>query len=187
MTLEIAAQTAPTSEPDARRCSFMRDDGTRCNGWRVHGEELCAGHLGKGVAASPEAARAAQKQGARRRSEMLAKARKRPEDAYREALYANAEEIANRLAEIAMHGEPSEAIRAAEVLTSRVLGKPTDRHEVVAKVPETLQELEGMSRAELEAILAELELERGGSLQLELTETVDPPLTAYSEPSDTSQ
>ena len=49
----VNGQRSPSVHP--RSCEHVGADGSRCRGWKVKGERLCAGHLGRGVAANPAA------------------------------------------------------------------------------------------------------------------------------------
>ena len=128
--------------------------GEQCAGFAVHGENLCAGHLGRGVAAGGDVAREAQRQGAARRSAMLQERKRRPQDVYAEALNAHAEAMSERLVKIATDQASSDAdaLRAIEALNSRVLGRPRELLETVTK-PEEVQRMEEMTDAELWAAL----------------------------------
>ena len=158
----IADGEAGEALVDPRRCTHVKDDGTRCKGWKMSGSDFCAGHtLGFGRGSDPREAAsksaAVRKGHAQARSEALQAARRRPQDVYRAALVEHAEELAARLLDIARNGSDSDALRAVEALNSRVLGRPTERVEVQAEVPETVEALRRMSSAERMALLGQLE------------------------------
>lgn len=166
----MTADALPTGELetqlDPRHCSFLREDGTQCKGWKVKGEELCAGHLGLGIAEDPEAyGKAGAAASAEVRQERAEERRRTPQEAFRAALVLHAEQLAGELVRIATSGESdADRLRAIEALSSRVLGKPTEKVEHTVSIPRTVEELEQLSDAELDAIIAQAELERGGSL-----------------------
>lgn len=147
--------------PDERRCIHVypegEKEGQRCVGWALREQEarLCAGHAGLGIAASPEAARAAQALGAERRSEEASAAKKTPIQVYRDALRVNAEKLSARLLEIAANGNDSDSLRAIEQLTSRVMGKPKDHVELETKAPAVLADLAAMTQEERLAFIRE--------------------------------
>jgi len=132
------------------RCQASTRDGSPCTAFPVRGEQLCAGHLGRGLAANPAAAAA---QSATRRQEQARTRKKRPQEVYSEALLENAEEFARRLVEIGLRGEDAAALRAIEALNSRVLDRPKETVEQVKlPVPEELQAVRDMSREEREEL-----------------------------------
>jgi hypothetical protein len=147
---------------DPRRCTHVRNDGTRCKGWKMSGSDFCAGHtLGFGRGSDPREAASksaeVRKGHAQARSEARQAARRRPQDVYRDALVAHAEELAARLLDIATNGSDADALRAIEALNSRVLGRPTERIEVDASVPDSVEAIRRMSSAERQALLVQLE------------------------------
>lgn len=145
--------------PDERRCTHVYEDGEkaglRCVGWSMKDSaaQLCAGHAGVGVAASPEAARAAQAVGAARRSEEAQKARETPQQVYRRLLREHAEKLGARLLDIAANGNDADSLRAIEQLTSRVMGKPKDTIEVETKTPSSIDDLRAMTMEERRAFI----------------------------------
>lgn len=162
---------------DERLCTHVREDGTLCGGWRVKGQELCAGHLGLGVAASPEAARAAQQAGVSRRSEIAQRRRRRAVDVYQDILelpvddvralarqrdLSVAEAFAVERVLMALDDSYSGADRAKamEQLEARAMGRPTERVEVEQSDP-LRETLAGMSPEERRAML--MALPRTGS------------------------
>ena len=135
-------------QPTRRRCSADTNSGAPCKAWAVHDHVLCAGHLGRGLAANPKAAAA---QSAARRQEQAAVRRRRPQDVYNEALLEHAEEFAERLVDIALNGDEATALRAIEALNSRVLGRPKETVEQV-EVPAELKAIREMSPDEIAAL-----------------------------------
>ena len=146
----------PASE---RHCAFLKDNGERCKAYRVRGERLCAGHLGLGVAAGGDIARAAQREGAARRSELVAERKRTPQEAMRAVLAERAEDFARVRVEIALDPKTSASDRLAAIrdLESRVLGKPTERVEHSVEVPGSIQRLREMSAEERDALWRQLE------------------------------
>jgi hypothetical protein len=69
------------------------------------------------------------------------------------------EAIVTRLMAIVTGGSDADALRAAEALMSRVYGRPTERVETTVKRPQTAEDVEAISDAELEAYLVALEEE----------------------------
>ena len=146
--------------PDDRRCTEVGRDGERCKAWAVKGAErqLCAGHAGLGVAASPDAARAAQKVATRRRREV---AEERPRS-YRETLQRaweeNAADVVARRMEIIRNGSDADALRAIEAMENRIYGRATERVEVEATGPSTVDAVRLMPLEERRALLARVVL-----------------------------
>lgn len=136
--------------PLDRRCQGMKDDGTACGAWTVQGEKLCAGHLGLGVAAGGDVARAAQLQGA----EVRSTEHKRRKQSTKERLEALVEDLQDELAEAFRAGLAGkdgavDRVRVAEMLLSRVHGKPKETMQVEVEMPEDLTLLRQMSWQEL--------------------------------------
>lgn len=136
----------------------MKEDGTQCQGWRVKGEDLCAGHLRLGIASDPEGY---GKLGARisgeNRHDRAEARKKRTQDVLVDAI----EELQGEIREAygaAIRGEDGalDRVRAAEMLLSRVWGKPkeTTVHEV--ELPEDFQTLRSMSIEDLATLYRQL-------------------------------
>lgn len=142
--------------PDERRCSHVYEDGDkageRCVSWAMKDSaaQLCAGHAGVGVAASPEAARAAQALSAERSRERAEKPVRSAKQVFREGVERDAEEFyAIKLAIARDERAPaSDRLRAMEALETRAMGRPTERVEVESKTPTTVTELQAMSMEE---------------------------------------
>jgi hypothetical protein len=121
--------------PEERRCTgTSAKTGQRCEQYAVKDSprQLCAGHSGLGAMRDPVAS---AKRAAVRRKENVQErkaARVRTlEDARLGAkaviarqLEQNAALYATRLHDVILHGSDSDAVRALQVLTDRVLGKP---------------------------------------------------------------
>jgi len=74
------------------------------------------------------------------------------------ALTEHAEALVNQLVDDALHaGNASDRTKASETLFARVLGKPKETLETVAKRPGSMQELDAMSPEQRQALLLELE------------------------------
>jgi hypothetical protein len=159
----ISTHVSPQPKPesgvrDERRCVHLREDGERCRGWRVRGESLCAGHLGRGIAGNPqEAARLAAAKSAEVRHARAEERKMTLQDRLAAALERNAEKIEARLLAIIDNGNDADALRAIHEWTNRVYGRPTERVEQVTAESETERELREMSREERTAALIELE------------------------------
>jgi hypothetical protein len=164
----------PERTIDARHCTFVKDDGSRCKGWKVKGTDLCAGHgagFGHGGADPREAAsRSAE---VRRGNAEVRK--RRPQEVYNEAMVENAAEfVAARLALIRdPRALPSDRLRAMEQLEARAMGKPKEHVLVEAEEPESLAAIRAMSRDERRDLMRRLE----GSGRLSLV----PPADAASD------
>lgn len=145
--------------PDDRRCTGVGKDGERCKGWamREHAQQLCGGHAGVGVAASPEAARAAQAKGAQRRSEDAEKPVRSAKQVYRQAVESAAQEFVDIRLAIARDTGASDGdrLRAMEQLETRAMGRPTEHIEVETKVPQSEAELAAMTVEERAAFIRE--------------------------------
>lgn len=106
------------------------------------GSQLCSGHAGRGVAASPEAARAAQRRASSNRRKQADAAKKSAQELYREALQANAAAFADARVKCALDETVSwpERLKAMEALENRALGRPTEhvQTEDVSAKPEDL-------------------------------------------------
>ncbi len=144
--------------PVDRRCQGTKDDGTACGAWTVLGETYCAGHLGLGVGAGGDVARAAQRQGASRRSELAQERRKRTQD----VLVDMVEELQTEMREAyaaAIRGDDGalDRVRAAEMLLSRVWGKPKETTVVEVELPEDFQALRQMSVRDLAQLYRQLD------------------------------
>lgn len=140
--------------------------GERCTAPPMRGERLCAGHAGRGVAASPEAARAgaeAANAGRREQAQARAEARKATlRDLLARQLEEHAETIAAALLDVIQTGTHADKLRAIEQWTSRVYGKPTERVETGPLTePETDRELRAMTEEERLALIRRYEDARG--------------------------
>lgn len=155
---------------DERRCQHVYPEGhekagQQCKGWRVTGSAYCAGHSGLGLAASPEAAKAAAEASAASRqgeAQERSEARKRSlADVLAARLEARADEIVERLLSIAEHGGDSEALRAISAMLDRVYGRPTEhvKHETI-DVPDEIDELRRMTPEQRRALLIQDNLAR---------------------------
>lgn len=162
------------ASPDDRKCTHVREDGTRCKGWRMkdHPAGLCAGHAGIGVAADPAEAARLSAESRREQAETRTEARKRTlKDMLAERLEEQADAIATRLTAIIANGDDSDALRAIENWMSRVYGRPTERVEATVVEPESVAELRRMSSEERRALLARMAGD--GRLSLVRTGTED--------------
>lgn len=161
----VSHEDTPTvEERDARLCEQEREDGSLCGAWKVRGERLCAAHMGLGLAASPEAARAAARVTNDRRREQAQLRAKRAVDVYRDVLEAHAQEFADaRLAIIRdKHSTPSERLQAMSQLEDRALGKPTAvTEDVTVREPEDIEAFRMLTLEEQLAVLERRRRETG--------------------------
>src|SRR4051812_51573 len=93
--------------PDEKRCTGTGKDGDRCKAWAMKGaredlggERLCAGHGGKGLAASPEAASQAARLSAEGRREQAVVRKMSLRDALAARLEEQADVLVSRLLDI---------------------------------------------------------------------------------------
>lgn len=126
-----------TSQSLSSVCRATTKAGNPCPAWAIRGTDLCAGHSGKGIAASPDAAReAAHRKNAAARERKAAQAAARAE---RDHLHArgitsrlrahvaeNADEIIRALLAPVSDDSlsPLQRQRAALELLSRAFGRP---------------------------------------------------------------
>jgi hypothetical protein len=153
----MSATTSPKGEEgterDPRKCEGERKDGSPCPSWKVRGKSLCSGHLGLGIAASPEAARAAQRQSVDVRQEQASAAKRRAVDVFREAVEVHAEAFVAAKVAIALdqNAPAGDRLRAMEQLESRALGKPKETVEHQDGKSAVDQALDAMTDDELVA------------------------------------
>jgi hypothetical protein len=176
----FAAPEDRSEEPDPRRCAFVKNDGTRCKAWKVKSESLCAGHLGRGIAADPQAyGKAAAAKAAELRVSRAEDRKRTPTEVYANALNEHAERFVE--ARLAIVDDPkasaSDKLGAMRDLENRALGRPkeTQVHEV--EIPEDWAMLDQMSVAELATLYRRL-VPDGALLELlpsdeELAQIVD--------------
>lgn len=150
---------------DERRCAHVKDDGTRCKGWKVKGADLCAGHLngfGRGGADPREAAsRSAEvrKASADARSEARERAAGTLQD--RTAAFLARDDVQRALErrwmDILDNGSDSDAIRLHAQLSDRVFGRPTERVEVEdVTLPSSIADIDAMTPEQRRAALREM-------------------------------
>ena len=158
-TSSPSQQGGEDKRPPDRRCQGVKGDGSACTAWTVQGESYCAGHLGLGVAAGGDVARAAQRQGARDRSEQLRKAKRAPQAVYRDAVTEHAEEFVRARLEIIRDpkASASDRLAAMSALENRALGKPDQPTTHVVEMPDDFQVLRTMSREDLGALYRQLQ------------------------------
>ena len=149
--------------PDERRCTVTHaSTGERCKAWAVKGDErqLCAGHAGLGVAASPEVARAAQQAGARRRSEVAEERRKTFAETFQRGAEENAPAYLARLNRIVEHGSDADAMKAMSLIMDRGIGRPREHvlNEHVVQGPTAVESIRLMPLEQRRALLAQYSL-----------------------------
>jgi hypothetical protein len=145
----VNGQRSPSVHP--RSCEHVGADGSRCRGWKVKGERLCAGHLGRGVAANPAAyARGAAARSAEIRHGKAEARKRRALDVYRDAVEENAQSFVDaRLQIINDQAAPAgDRLRAMEQLESRALGKPKESVTVDTEESETERALKALTPEE---------------------------------------
>jgi len=148
----------PSPATGERHCEHVRTDGSRCKGWKVKGQSLCAGHLGKGVASDPATyGKRGASVSADIRHDRAEKAKKRPVDVYRDAMNEHAELfVRERIAIVKDRSQPAaDRLRAMEQLENRALGRPTERVETVSNPVD--EALEQWSQEEIDAYLRGLD------------------------------
>lgn len=162
MSHEITQGEREREEPavDPRRCAHVREDGSRCKGWKVKGADLCAGHLqgfGRG-GADPRAAASKSAEVRRAAAEARSEARKRSlEDVLAARLEERAEQLIDRLMEIAENGGDADALRAIDRMLDRVYGTAVQRtRDETVQVPEEVEAIRAMSSEERRAVLIEM-------------------------------
>ena len=141
---------------DERRCVAARRDGHRCRGCALDDALLCPIHEGRadpqmGAQASKAARESQQQKG----QEIAALRRLGTRAMVAQALVANAENINKAISVLARSAADGD-VRSAQALipwVNQALGMPTERVEV--SDPTTLDDLEGMTSAQLEAKVAE--------------------------------
>ena len=130
----------------------------------MKGEQLCAGHLGRGIAADPSAyAKQGAAQSAEVRQERAEVAPKSYKQALRAAWEAKADAIVARRLDIILNGSDSDAERAISAMEARIYGKPKETVEQIT-TPRTVEALRTMSPEERRQLLIQLEGE--GKLRL---------------------
>lgn len=135
-----------TPDPDDRRCTAVKPDGTRCKSWAMRDESgLCAGHAGRGLAADPRTyaakGRASQRARAAERREKAQTARM----GLRERLVHEAAEQQDALVRALfapLAEEGAEAHHAAIRILERMLGRPGEgMADLETNQPRSLDEL----------------------------------------------
>ena len=144
---------------DERHCSHIREDGSRCKGWKMRGSDLCAGHAGRGIAANPSAyAREGAAVSAEVRQERAEVAPKSYKQALQAAWEQHAAAIVARRLDIITNGSDADALRAIEAMESRIYGKPKETVEQVT-TPRTVEAIRSMTADERRQLLHQLEAE----------------------------
>jgi len=110
------------------QCEGIKKNGERCGARAVHGERLCAGHLGLGLAADPKAA---SRRGAARSAQVRAERVEARKRGIKQALAdAVEQEYLDDILDAYGRGlrdpDAAVAVRSAEALLSRVHGKPKE-------------------------------------------------------------
>ena len=162
-------------ELDPRKCQRIRDNGQQCRAPRVKGKDLCAGHLGLGVAAPDSSQHRAKSLETRRLKAQTVK--KRAIDVYREAVEQHAAAFVQARLQIIRDPQvnASDRLRAMEQLESRALGRP------VEIVEDTRRDTQELSLHELQERRAALEkttltiVEKTGDTQVIPTGKPDEP------------
>jgi hypothetical protein len=156
---------------DARRCTRIREDGSRCWGWstkasRDEGAGLCPGHLGIGLASSREAAQAAAEKGNATRRHALVLRRTlapagvlSPRGALRLRLSQDAVRVADRIAGTIL--DPDTPALAASRLALDAIEQvdPGIEASVSVSVPDTLEGVEQLTPSALLALASNLGIE----------------------------
>lgn len=145
--------------PEGERCTGVKRDGSRCTLKRAEGYgDKCRAH-----GMSPEERTALSRAGvearqrrAEERSDVVERGRKGLKALMAERLEERADVIVARLVDVVEHGTDADALRAAEVLMSRVYGRPVQPTEDLTpqRVPTTADEVRAMSPEERRALLA---------------------------------
>ena len=144
-------------EPDPRRCSEVKADGSACKGWATASGK-CAGHSGLGFASDPIAANV-----------KAAEVRRERHEAGKGATLAALErELTKHLPGIAANWakQAQSDHRAAETLLARLYGKPTERVEL----GEIALDAEALKDPETRAAMKERLLTQHPSLRIVLGE-----------------
>jgi len=143
---------------ESKCCSAVKADGARCRAYAVHGTDLCAGHLGLGLVRDPSGAgRKGSVKSAQVRAER-AEIRKR---GLKQRLADAAErELIDSILSAYERGiksdDPAVAVRAADSLLNRVLGKPKETIEQVSERPDELRKLAELTVEERDALWRQL-------------------------------
>lgn len=159
-------------EEDERHCEHIREDGSRCKGWKAKdGSGLCAGHssgFGRG-GADPREAASRSAEARRGIADARSEARKLGlRDLLASRLEARADVIVSRLMNIVETGTDADALRAVDAMLSRVYGRPKESIEVAAvqAEPETVQALRAMTVQQRADLIRSLEEQGRIPLQL---------------------
>jgi len=147
----------PQSLSPTDLCQGKRKDGTPCPLKRAKGYgEYCRAHgMTKeeraALSAAGHAARSAQRMA---REDAVERGRMGLKALMAEELEAHAHSVVSRLLSIVETGTDADALRAAEVLMSRVHGRPVQPTEdVTVRPPSTMDELRALSPEERRALM----------------------------------
>jgi hypothetical protein len=159
-----ASEPSTDEHCDRRKCAHVYDDGRRCNGWKVKGEALCAGHLRLGIAADPHAygqrgstvSAQVRAERAQIRAEQRKSVSKRLDD--RAAAFLEREDVQQAIEErwlaILRNGGDADAIRLLKDLTDRVYGTAIQRtKDETLKTPADIEAIRAMSSEERRAFI----------------------------------
>lgn len=148
--------------PDDLRCIGLKKDGTRCSLKRATGYgDFCRAH-----GMTPEERMALVRSGvearqrrAEEKSAAVERGRKGIKVLMAERLEEEAERVVGRLLDIVAHGTDADALRAADLVMSRVHGRPVQPTEDLTpeRVPTTADEVRGMSPEERRLLIAAVE------------------------------
>lgn len=128
-----------TAQTDPRRCHYVYPDGRTCLGWRTQ-TGYCGGHSRIGIAANPSESAKRANESRKIRHRERAERKRRDNLTLKEALAARAADERDRIIEALFAGldadSPRERQRAAELIVTRILGRPNVAIEQPADLPD---------------------------------------------------